>query len=152
MEINQNQLSVTQDWERDGVLIIEGASTIERYIELEMKQYNYSNPEIFIAFTKEDLEDKAEQRGLDLQEVFHFRYGICGTEKGYKQYLDDMKAIRKSIAAECNPQEVYYYEWNNHECHINLEGDLEPANIIRRIWGKETLAKINRINKYEQAV
>lgn len=49
------------------------------------------------------------------------------------------------IAEECDPQEVYFYEYNNHECMYSWEGDKEALDVIREYWGDETAEQIDRM-------
>lgn len=50
------------------------------------------------------------------------------------------------IKNECDPQEVYFYEYNNHECMISWDGDLEAIRLIIDTWGKDVAATIKRYN------
>lgn len=138
-----------QDWDRDGYLVISGAKTLDTYKELCQKEYEYNNPEIFFAFNDEGVKEKRKELGLEDKEVFHYGGGLCGTKEGLKKFTEDMEAIREEKRKKCDPYEVYLYEYNNHESFISWDGDLEPARIIVRIWGKETLDSIKRLNKYE---
>lgn len=63
-----------------------------------------------------------------------------GGERLFKFY-EDMEARIKS---ECDPQEVYCYEYNNHECCIAFDGDIEAIRLVARIWGVETAKTIKR--------
>lgn len=46
---------------------------------------------------------------------------------------------------ECDPQEVYFYEYNNHECMIAWDGDKEAYDLIVGYWGEEVAKTIKRI-------
>lgn len=48
------------------------------------------------------------------------------------------------IKNECDPQEVYCYEYNNHECCIAFDGDIEAIRLVAGIWGVETAKTIKR--------
>jgi len=48
------------------------------------------------------------------------------------------------IFHECDPQEVYCYEYNNHECCIAFDGDIEAIRLVAGIWGVETAKTIKR--------
>ena len=143
-------VSFTRDWERDGYLVIKDATTIETYKELCQKEYEYSNPEIFFAFDNDGVAEKRKELGLEDKEVFHYGGGLCGTKEGLRKFKEDMDAIKKEKREKCDPYEVYLYEYNNYECFINWEGDLDPARIIVSIWGKEALDKIKRMDKAEE--
>lgn len=142
-------VSFKRDWERDGYLVIKDAQTIDTYTELCKKEYEYSNPEIFFAFDNDEVAEKRKELGLEDKKIFHYGDGLCGTQEGLRKFKEDMEAIKKEKREKCDPYEVYLYEYNNHECFINYEGDLGPAQIIESIWGKETLDKLKRMDKYE---
>lgn len=142
-------VSFKRDWERDGYLVIKDAQTIDTYTELCKKEYEYSNPEIFFAFDNDEVAKKRKELGLEDKKIFHYGDGLCGTQEGLRKFKEDMEDIKKEKREKCDPYEVYLYEYNNHECFINYEGDLGPAQIIKSIWGKETLDKLKRMDKYE---
>lgn len=142
-------VSFTRDWERDGYLVIKDAKTIDTYTELCKKEYEYSNPEIFFAFDNDKVAEKRKELGLEDKNIFHYGCGLFGTKEGLRKFMEDMDAIKKEKREKCDPYEVYLHEYNNHECFINWDGDLDPARIIVSIWGKETLDKIKRMDKYE---
>lgn len=43
-------------------------------------------------------------------------------------------------------REVYFYEYNNHECMIDWDGDLSAIRIIIDIWGVAIAEKITRFS------
>ena len=67
-------------------------------------------------------------------------YTKDGIERLFKFY-EDMEARIKN---ECDPQEVYCYEYNNHECCIAFDGDIEAIRLVAGIWGVETAKTIKR--------
>lgn len=57
----------------------------------------------------------------------------------YLKYAHD---IHKQQAAECDPQEVYFYEYNNHECQYH--DDTHAYAIIVDIFGEDIAKQIKR--------
>lgn len=55
-------------------------------------------------------------------------------------------AINELIKAECNPQEVYFFEYNNHECMYSYEGDEPAIQLIIDYWGADVARTIVRID------
>jgi hypothetical protein len=53
--------------------------------------------------------------------------------KRFFKFYDDSRA---AIPKECDPQEVYFYEYNNHECMIAWDGDKEAYDLIVGYGGK----------------
>ena len=50
---------------------------------------------------------------------------------------------RKRIADECNPQDAYNYEWNNHECMITYD-DEDTIRIVVDYFGVEAAKTVKR--------
>lgn len=134
-----------RDWERDGYLIINEAKTIKRYKELVEKRNNLSDKEIFYAFSDEQFKKGLEEHGLEREKIFNLGAGMFGTQEGYDRLVAATDAIEKKIREECDPKEVYLYEYNNHECFVSWDGDKEPARIIKRIFGEDALKQIKRL-------
>ena len=121
MEQN-NDFTFSPDWERDGFLVYENDKTLERYHELRNEQSNVDTKkfDLFFAFSKEQFSE-----GL------------------FYEYLAGIDA---KIKAECDPQEVYVYEYNNYECCIAYDGDLEAIKTVLSLFGEEAARKIKRYN------
>lgn len=134
-----------KDWERDGYLVITEAKTIDRYKELVDKKNNLSDDEIFYAFSDEQYNEGVKEHGLENVKIYRMGAGMFGTQDGYNRLVSAIDEINKQIREECDPQEVYLYEYNNHECFINWDGDKDVVDIIVRIFGEETLKQIKRL-------
>lgn len=52
--------------------------------------------------------------------------------------------VNRLIAEECDPYEVYCYEYNNHECGISWDGDLGAISLIVDYWGANVAHTIRR--------
>ena len=72
--------------------------------------------------------------------------GGYGTKDGAKRLFAFYDSINDKIRSECNPQEVYVYEYNNHECCIDWDGDLNAIRIIATVWGEDVARTIKRKN------
>ena len=98
---------------------------------------------------------------LSNAEVARIRRLLWEIDKGltktkYKPYVETRtRNIRliltnidreKQIPTECDPQEVYFYEYNNHECMFAWDGDKEAVEIIIRHWGKDVAKSLKRYN------
>lgn len=62
------------------------------------------------------------------------------------QYIATYDERAKQIPKECDPQEVYFYEWNNHETMYSWDGDYEAIKIILEYFGMEAAMSITRID------
>lgn len=138
------------DMNNDGYVRMAGATTIDRYKALK---YDEQPPKgnYFWAFDRNQLAAgymRLKESGAvsEPNQLVKAGGGLFGT----RQALHDlhMWEIKRGarIADECDPQEVYLYEYNNHESFISWDGDLEPIMIIISIWGYEVAQKIERLS------
>lgn len=133
-----------------GVLDYKHAHTLKRYKELcdERCKVDVSKYDCFFAFS-----DKQFSEGLKsirpLQEgekLVSIGAGGYGTKEGAKRLFEFYDSINDKIRSECNPQEVYVYEYNNHECCLDWDGDLNAIRIIATVWGEDVARTIKRKN------
>lgn len=71
--------------------------------------------------------------------------GAFGTKDGLAAFFKFYDDSRAAIPKECDPQEVYFYEYNNHECMIAWDGDKEAYDLIVGYWGEEVAKTIERL-------
>lgn len=136
------QLSVRQDWNNDGFLLISGARTIRRYNELQQQEYNLPLNEwgIFFAFDQRQFDDGYKglvTRGLIKagEKIKSFGNGCFGISEAMKRWAREVKAIEDRIREECDPYEVYLDEYNNFECCIDWDGDDRAVEKVLSIFG-----------------
>lgn len=131
----------------EGELLVSGSKTIERYRELRESDNNkdcYSYG-VFFAFSNEQFEEGKRLARINAGEkIFHAGAGLYGTREGIGKYFASFRDTDKIINAECDAQEVYLYEYNNHECMFSFDGDLEAIKIIVSIYGDEVAKTIHR--------
>lgn len=72
--------------------------------------------------------------------------GTFGTDAGLDAFFNFYKESRSAIPRECDPQEVYFYEYNNYESMYAWDGDLEAIKIIISYWGADVAHNIKRYN------
>lgn len=138
----------SQDPEYDGMMTWKNAKTLKRYKELckERDTVDITRFDCFFAFgDKQFSEGKRRIRPLnDGEKLVSFGGGGYGTKDGVQRLFKFYDDIEKRISRECDPQEVYCYEFNNHESCIAYDGDVEPIRLIARIWGVERAKTIKR--------
>lgn len=121
---------------------------IERYRELSDMHPEYHKG-FFFAFSKKQVEEGKEalmKNGTwkEGQEIVHYGFGMFATPEGIK-YVEEFYENRyKMMREECDPQEVYDYEYENHESFISLEGDRDAMELCISIFGEEIASKIKR--------
>ncbi len=151
---NEN-LKHHRDWDCDGAIRMENAQTIKLYDQIQQETYNVNleGYECFYAFDKKQLDEGLARIGKTKDQVRHFGGGLIGTKEGFERYLDFLDKATERIAKECDPQEVYFDEFNNHECMIAYEGDTAAIELVMNIFGDEIAQTLTRYNKkysYEQ--
>ena len=145
-------LNYYRDWENyDGGIVMQNAQTINRYKEIKNQHPDCDACGVFFAFSNKQFSEGYKH----LVELGHIKdgdkvlstfAGAFGTKEGFDKFFNFYKERDKVIAAECDPQEVYFYEYNNHESMIAWDGDLEAIKIIIDIWGADVARKIKRFN------
>jgi hypothetical protein len=100
----------------------------------------------FFAFSKQQFEEGVVEHHLEGKKLYDGGHGLVGTKEGIQKLFDDYAAIDKEVSEKCAPQEVYDYEFNNHECGYTND-DSEPLAIVERIFG-ERVSEVTR--KYGQ--
>lgn len=139
-----NGMTVRQDWDRDGFLVIENAKTIDLYKSIKKEMEQYSDPCIFWAFDQRQFDEKsaiAKQHMKEGEELMNGPHGMICTQSALEKMSKFYSECDERIKNECDPQEVYCYEYNNYECCISWDGDLQPWGIVRSIWGDDVKIK-----------
>lgn len=138
-----------QDWEEsDGMMTWENDRTLNRYRELceERNKVNLKQFDCFFAFSKEQFEQglKSIRPLQEGEKLVKIGGGGFATKDGYKRLAAYYESMQEKIKQECDPQEVYCYEFNNYESCIAYDGDMNAIRIIIDYWGEEVARKIVR--------
>ncbi len=90
--------------------------------------------EMFFAFSdKQFQEGKEKMKG---KKILDGGAGAFGTKEGFEELKSFAKRIKERIKKECDPQEVYQYEYNNHECGYTGD-DTEALEIVKYYFGNK---------------
>jgi hypothetical protein len=116
--------------------------TIARYKEIVNSHPVVMN-ECFFAFSKEQFYEGLEKINVERDLVLSRDGGLYGTQKGLEEFFSFYEENHKRVALECDPQEVYDYEFNNHECEISQE-DGPAIDIIVNYFGIDIAKTIKR--------
>lgn len=149
----KGELQYYRDWDRmEGGIVMKNAQTINRYKEIKNQHPDGDECGVFFAFSRDQF-SKGYNR---LVELGHIKDGekVCqdsetgayGTKSGLDKFFQFYIDREKQIPTECDPQEVYFYEYNNHECMFAWDGDKEAVEIIIRHWGKDVAKSLKRYN------
>ena len=132
---------------RNGALSITGATTLKRYIELSQEDICKGIKGLFFAFNDEQFESGKEKAGIkEGEKVYRFCSGGFASKEGLEQLKKAINDRNDLIKAECSAQEVYWFEYNNHECMLSTEGDYDAIANIISIFGIETAKQIDRVD------
>lgn len=127
--------------------------TIDRYKEIRSGHPNIERYGCFFAFDNEqyDLSLAAAIRAGRIKEGEKLYYhptvsGLHGTAEGIAAFLKAYNDRDAAIQKECDPQEVYFYEWNNHETMYSWDGDADAIRIVISYFGVEAARSIRRFD------
>lgn len=157
IKTTRGELQYYQDWDCDGMIQMINPQTIDRYHEIRYDKKNEPDSKaygVFFAFSNEQFDrgyKEAVSNGKmnNGDKVCHYAgTGMYGTRENIKRFLAAYEERDKAIPIECDPQEVYFSEYNNHEAMINWDGDEEAIKLIIDYWGIEVAKKIKRYNAY----
>lgn len=96
----------------------------------EAKQFNPSMTECFFAFSNEQFAEGKAKNIPEGAKVLSAHHGMYGTQNGIDIFCAELAAHEKMIIANCDPQDVYNYEFANHECGYTGD-DTEALEIVR---------------------
>jgi hypothetical protein len=78
-------------------------------------------------------------------EIISAGAGLFGSAEGLRSFLGEYENRAKRVYEECDPQKVYDYEYDNHECDY-VCSDAEAIELVVDIFGKDRVALIKRRN------
>ena len=73
--------------------------------------------------------------------------GLYGSPEGIKSFLGEYDKKAKRTAEKADPQKVYDYEFDNHECGY-IYNDEPAIKIIIEIFGSEKAKQVKRRNAF----
>lgn len=140
------------DWScTEGSVVMLNAKTVSFYYKTRYKTHpDADRYGVFFAFSDQQFEEgynRLADRGFISKgdKIYKCKNGAYGTQNSLKAFFDSYARRDDEIKAECDPQEVYFFEYNNYECMYAWDGDKEAYYIIVELWGEETAKTITRI-------
>ena len=117
-------------------------STIYKYKEI--RQTYPEMKKCFFAFNHLQWEAGIIESGISTNEkICSTNGGLYGTKGGIINYLAGLDRITARIPKECDPQEVYDYEFDNHEC-VYMCDDRDAIKIVTVYFGEDIAKTIKR--------
>lgn len=147
----RGELKYYRDWDNEGGIVMINPRTVKRYREIQDTHPDADKCGVFFAFSNQQFSEGYKHlvelgHIKDGDKVLQSIGGAFGTKDGLDKFFKFYKDRDKPIREECDPQEVYFYEYNNHESMISWDGDLEAIKIIIDIWGADVARNIERYN------
>ena len=99
--------------------------------------------ECFFAFSNKQFEEGMKEKNLEGKTIYRGTAGLFGTYEGLKELMAFYNSISDRISKECNAQEVYDYEFDNHECSYTND-DSEAMMIVLGYFSDEECMKVKR--------
>lgn len=97
----------------------------------------------FFAFGISQLEEGLKKHNLKKEDIVKAHGGLFGTPEGIKKLYSDYEEISKQITETCDPQEVYDYEFINHECSY-VGDDEEAIKLVCSYFSDEKASLVKR--------
>lgn len=137
----------------DGFVNMLNPQTIKRYHQLRWEeQPDLTAMGVFFAFSNEQFAEgkkSLEKRGFlkNGEKIVRGPAGSFGTADSILEMMEWYEEQDKKIKSECDPQEVYFWEFNNHETPYSWDGDIEIMRIIKNTWDFDTAIRLKRLCK-----
>ena len=152
VKTTQGTLIYFVDWIcTDGSVVMLNSKTTSLYHELRYDTHpDVDKYGVFFAFNQEQF-DEGYNHLVELgfisngDKISMGNGGVYGTPESIKAFLDFYENRDKEIPTKCDPQEVYFFEYNNYESMIAWDGDKDAYNTIVELWGEDVAKTITRI-------
>ena len=113
---------------------------------MNYQEYKAIQPEMrncFFAFNNEQLTEGIRKHCLNGLKLYNAGLGLIGTKEGIADFTGQYDKISEDIKNNCNPQDVYDYEFFNHECGY-VNDDSEAIDIVIDYFGIEKAKEVKR--------
>lgn len=116
-------------------------TTKNKFSYAELKWQDAPEGDYFFAFSNADFDKKAkklEGKG----KIYDAGMGMYGTKEGISKFFE-FYADLKQKKQQCDPQEVYDYEYRNNECeYVGYDGD--AMEVVMDLFTEEQVKTIKR--------
>lgn len=153
MTTAHGELRYYRDLDCEGAIVMVNPQTIDKYNEYRNQHPDTDKLGVFFAFSAKQYDEGRQQlldNGFikDGDKIMRASGGLFGTKQSLDKFYGAYMEIDEKIKNECDPQEIYFYEYNNHECMISWDGDTEPVKIIIHLFGEEEARKLKRYDRF----
>lgn len=146
-----NNLTYFIDWNvTEGCVVMLNAKTLSTYNKIHNAHPKDDECGIFFAFNEKQFNDGYNhlvELGFikDGDKLQVSDLGAYGTKESLDKFFGFYANRDKDIPKICDPQEVYFLEYNNHECMYAWDGDKDAYNTIVELFGEEVAKTIKRL-------
>ena len=109
----------------------------------EIKNRQPEMIECFFAFSTDQYNEGKAKMIPEGKKIFSAGRGLYGTKEGIEKLLAFYDAMTAEIGEKCDPQKVYNYEYDNHECSYTCTDD-EVIKIVVSYFGEEKALTVKR--------
>lgn len=114
---------------------------MSKYTEIRSKEPECW--ECFFAFSQSQFDEGVKNANIEGRKLLRGFGGLIGTKEGINKFMGFYDAQSEEIARECNAQDVYDYEFDNHECGCTCD-DEECIKIVLDYFGIEKTKEVKR--------
>jgi hypothetical protein len=115
------------------------------YQQIKDDWYTSNHEEIFFAFSNDQYKE-GKARMPEGAQIYRGPAGMFGTDKGFTDWKAASKANDQRVIDECTPEEVYRYEYSNHECGFTCD-DTEAVDIVLQYWPDADIQALRKERK-----
>lgn len=153
VKTSRGELRYYRDWDNsEGGVVMLNPQTINRYIEIRSFHPNIERYACFFAFGNEQFDHNlaaaiSAGRIKEGEKLYSSSVsGLYGTAEGIHSFLKAYADRDAAIPVECDPQEVYFYEYNNHESMYAWDGDLDAVRLVMGHFGVDAARSLVRFS------
>lgn len=119
-----------------------------RYQQLKDTIANHSPENVFFAFSEQQYKEGMQKKNIPPDaKILAAPMNMYGTQDGIDNFFKFIDDVSEQISKECEPQDVYDYEYVNHECSIVYD-DHEAIEIVVNYFGADRARQVKRKNAH----
>lgn len=113
----------------------------------ETKNQDAPMVDCFFAFSNEQFAEGIKKHNLEDKKILRGMAGLYGTKEGIQNFYSFYDRLNEEIKRNCDPQQIYDYEFSNHECSYTND-DSEAMKIVLSYFDEEKCKTIKRKYAY----